>query len=55
MVCHSRLLTGPLFNRFHNTVEPRTPWYLGHLGTRYLVLYKEVVLSLEVQNVFRKI
>ncbi len=34
-----------------DTVEPP---YNGHLGTRHLVLYKEVVLSLEVENVLWK-
>ncbi len=33
------------------TVEPS---YKGHLGIRHLVLYKEVVLSLEVQNVLSR-
>ncbi len=28
--------------------------YKGHLGTRHLVLYKEVVLLFEVQNVLSK-
>ncbi len=30
------------------------PQYKGHIGTRHFVLYKEVVLSLEVQNVLSK-
>ncbi len=31
----------------YHTVEPP---YKGHFGTRHVVLYIEVVLSLEVQN-----
>ncbi len=34
--------------------QQQKPPYKGHLGTRHLVLYKEVVLSLEVQNVLSK-
>ncbi len=44
----------PLYEGFHCSTGTVEPPYKGHLGTRHPVHYKEVVLSLEVQNVLSR-